>query len=312
MRGEGMAVFRESESAYAKINMFLRICGLRQDGYHLLSSLMQTISLCDTVTVSCSDSARADGFEPGISLTASTGTIPADSRNTAYKAARIFLDALGCQDIAVRIHIEKKIPSQAGMGGGSSDAAAVLRIMSHSFPGVMSQTELVTAAASIGADVPFCLAGGTQLCEGIGEILTPVRSLKGLPILLIKPSCSISTPWAFSEYDKDPVVYGNMPERDTAIQRFIDAREGSDPLRRVREAAPFLYNDLEGVADRKYPELSEIRAFLMREGAVLARMSGSGSTVFGVFGDSDSCAAALAKAETEYRDGYFIFPAETV
>ena len=142
------------------------------------------------------------------------------------------------------------------MAGGSTDAAAVLNALARVFPAAVSTDELLSMAARIGADVPFCMAGGTQLCEGIGDILTSVPSLCGLPLLFIKPHCSISTPWAFSVFDSLTSANKVCPEENAALQRFLMPRAGMDPIQRVIDAAPYLNNDLEDVADREYPILS--------------------------------------------------------
>jgi len=307
-----MTIFKERVTAYAKINLFLKVRGKRQDGYHLLSTLMQTVSICDYVTVECSDCALQDGLEPGISLMTDAAFVPADARNTAYKAARAFLTVLERQNVSVKIHILKGIPVQAGMAGGSTDAAAVLNALARVFPAAVSTDELLSMAARIGADVPFCMAGGTQLCEGIGDILTSVPSLCGLPLLFIKPQCSISTPWAFSVFDSLTSANKVCPEENAALQRFLMPRAGMDPIQRVIDAAPYLNNDLEDVADREYPILSEIRAFLMDQGAVAARMSGSGSTVFGIFSDKKTRDTAFDHAGAYQTMGFFVKAGETV
>lgn len=307
-----MAIYKEHIAAHAKINLFLRVCGKRDDGYHLLSTLMQSVSLCDYVTVECSDAASSDKMDPGISLMTTIEHIPSDARNTAYKAARTFLNTLGRQNISVRIRIQKGIPAQAGMAGGSTDAAAVLNALSHIFPGAASADDLLSMAGFIGADVPFCMKGGTQLCEGIGDILTPVLHMQGLPMLFIKPLCSIPTPWAFSAYDSLPRVAGDCKERDAALERFLCPPDGMSPLQRVRDAAPFLFNDLERVAEREYPVIAEIRAYLMDQGAIAARMSGSGSTVFGIFADKETRDKALGGALLFRAEGCFIQAGEMV
>lgn len=307
-----MTIFKERITAYAKINLFLKVCGKRQDGYHLLSTLMQSVSICDYVTVECSDSAIKDGLEPGISLTSDAPYIPGDARNTAYKAARAFLNVLERQNVAVKIHIQKGIPVQAGMAGGSTDAAAVLDALARVFPGTMSTDELLAIAARIGADVPFCMAGGTQLCEGIGDILTSVPALRGIPLLFIKPKCSIPTPWAFSVFDNLPSAGRNRAEEDAELQHALLSPSGMNPIQRVIDAAPFLYNDLEAAADGEFPVLSEIRSYLMDQGAVAARMSGSGSTVFGIFADKKTRDTALDHAGAYIDAGFFVEAGETV
>lgn len=308
-----MTVFERHIKAYAKINWFLKILGTREDGYHLLKTLMESVSLCDTVKLVCSDSAGKDGLRPGIRLTASLPFIPTDSKNTAYKAARAYLNALGRKDISVRIHIDKSIPTQAGMGGGSADAAAVLNGLADIFPCAVPRADLMAIAAGIGADVPFCMDGGTQVCEGIGDILHPAEPLKGLPLLFIKPRCSISTPWAFGEFDR---LTGESSDAgrpaDGVPDRFLAPPAGTDPLERLKAAAPFLENDLESVADSRFPELAGIRSWLTAHGAVFSRMSGSGSTLFGVFENEDARDRAFAGAKDDFGDAYFIETAATL
>lgn len=307
-----MTIYKERITAYAKINLYLGICGKREDGYHLLTTLMQSVSLCDYVTLECSDTADADGLAPGISLMTNVEYIPCDARNTAHKAARAFLNVLGRQNISVKIHIQKGIPAQAGMAGGSTDAAAVLNALARVFPGAADKDTLLSMAARIGADVPFCMDGGTQLCEGIGDRLTPVMPLEGLPLLFIKPRCSVSTPWAFNAYDNLPVIESKNTDREDAISKFLYPAAGKSPLVRVREAAPYLYNDLERVAEREYPILSELRKFLTDNGAVVSRMSGSGSTVYGIFPDEVTRDKAMENADLYRGSGCFVQAGVTI
>lgn len=311
-----MAVYREHLEANAKINLFLEVCGRRQDGYHLLSTLMQSISISDEISVECSDCAHSDNLEPGIAITADALYIPTDARNTAYKAARAFLHALDRMNIAVKMDIRKRIPTQAGMAGGSSDAAAVLVALDRIFPNTLDKSELLSIAASIGADVPFCISGGTKLCEGIGDILTPVSSLFGLSLLLIKPPSGVSTPWAFAEYDRmlnQRACAGvSKGQRDEAMNRFLYPKPGISALQRVSDAAPFLFNDLESIVEQKYPVLGEIKGFLDRQGAIVSRMSGSGSTVYGIFTDAKTRDMALSKAEFYRNSGCYVQAAETI
>jgi 4-diphosphocytidyl-2-C-methyl-D-erythritol kinase len=323
-----MTVFERHITAYAKINWFLKILGTREDGYHLLKTLMESVSLSDTVSLVCSDSAGKDGLRPGIQLTANLPFIPTDSKNTAYKAARAYLNALGRKDISVGIHIEKRIPTQAGMGGGSADAAAVLNGLADIFPEAVSRRDLMTIAAGIGADVPFCMDGGTQLCEGIGDILKPVGPLDGLPLLFIKPRCSVSTPWAFGEFDRISALTSGqaagtdrLPDESSHESRCsrgngLPCKRSSRPVHngagrvgsawRLKAAAPWLENDLESVAESRFPELSDIRGWLDAHGAVFSRMSGSGSTLFGVFEKADARDAAFCEARAYFGETYFV------
>lgn len=306
-----MAVRSVTETAYAKINFFLRMTGRRKDGYHLLSTLMQTVSLCDMITVECSDHAKEDLRAPGISLSSDVKGLPLDQRNTAYKAARVFLDALARENVAVSIHIEKNIPSQAGMGGGSADAAAVLRAMGRLFPGTMTDDALLTAATRIGADVPFCLTGGTQLCRGIGEILTPIADLSALPVLLIKPNCGISTPWAFSEYDRCPPDFSRSRLAEERIIRTLAEGIQNEPADRLFRVKDDLFNEFEPIAERKYPIIADIRENLMSGGAWLSRMSGSGSTVFGVFFTDRDRDAAADRMNKRFGSEIRLYPVRT-
>jgi 4-diphosphocytidyl-2-C-methyl-D-erythritol kinase len=306
-----MAVYEQNIQAYAKINLFLRIEGKRPDGYHVLSTLMQSISLYDDVKVICSDHASRDGYSPGITLETDAPYLPNNAKNTAHRAARAFMDALGRKNIAVQMHITKNIPSQAGLGGGSTDAAAVLTALSNIFPGAIDRSSLFAMASEIGADVPFCMDGGTQLCEGIGDILRPVVPMSGMPILLVKPSCGISTPRAYAQYDDRPVIHSNPDEEAVAIERMISAKDSTDPIRRISDAASHLYNDLESVAENEYPVLADIRSFLLSQGAKLARMSGSGSAVFGIFANAEQRDAARVSAENYAGPGVYLYSGET-
>ena len=306
-----MAIRNIRETAYAKINFFLRITGRREDGYHLLSTLMQSVSLCDILTIECSTSAKEDNRIPGISLSSNAGGLPTDMRNTAYKAARIFLDALARENISVSIHIEKNIPSQAGMGGGSSDAAAVLRAMNQLFPGTMTAGELLIAAARIGADVPFCLSGQTQICRGIGEVLTPVEPLSGLPVLLVKPNCGISTPWAFSEYDSCPPDALRSEAAEGRILQGLANGNREDPTDRLFHVKTDLFNEFEPIAEKKCPIIADIRNAMTDQGAYVSRMSGSGSTVFGVFQHCEQRDAAADSLRKCYGRETRLFLAKT-
>lgn len=306
-----MAVFEKQENAHAKINFFLRITGQREDGYHLLSTLMQTVALADVLHVVCSDRAAEDGKTPGILLTSDAPGLPLDARNTVYKAARAFLDSLGRQNISVAIHIEKKIPSQAGLAGGSADGAAVLRVLSEMFPGTLSSDELNKVAARIGADVPFCLTGGTLLCQGIGEILTEKESLAGLPLLLVKPNCGIPTPWAFSEYDQYPPDQENSRELERKAMQALFADDHSSIMQRMIHAAPFLFNEFEPIAVRRCPIIQEVQEELLAEGALIARMSGSGSTLFGVFASVEMRDRAFESMQNRFSGRARIFSTET-
>ncbi len=252
--------------APAKINLSLDVVGRKSDGYHLLSTVMQAVDLGDRITVEHQASGQ------GISLTASQGHIPCDNRNTAWRAAQSFIEAANMNG-SVSIRIEKNIPTAAGLAGGSADAAAVIFALNHLLPGQVDEKKLYSIAESVGADVPFCLKGGTVLCEGIGEILTPLAAWPGVPALLIKPPFGMSTPQVFKRFDLDHP--GRRPDTKTVLEAVAEQDLG--------KLAASTANVLESVSLSMHPELAGLRDLLVDHGAALAMMSGSGPTVFGLF-----------------------------
>jgi len=259
----------------AKINLSLDVTGKRADGYHLLATVMQSIGLYDRLTISL------DREQKGIRLSCGRAPIPSDSRNTAWRAAALFCEATGLSD-GIRIDIDKKIPTAAGLAGGSSDAAAVLFALSRLLPATISHEKLLSLAAQIGADVPFCLTGGTVLCEGIGEILTPLAPWPELPVLLIKPAFGMSTPWVFSRFRLE--APGRRPDRPAVLEAVAQ--------RDLSMLAASTANVLESVSLAARPELAEIKNLLLTAGADLALMSGSGPSVFGLFAQQADCLSA--------------------
>lgn len=257
-----------SEKAFAKINLSLDIVGRRADGYHLLRSVMQTVSLYDDVTVTISDG-------EGIAIECSEPGVPLDEKNTCYKAAKQFLAAAGLGSFNITINIKKRIPSMAGLGGGSSDAAAVLRMMNKLFDYPMSREMLNEVAAKVGADVPFLVDGKTALCEGIGEKLTPLRPLKKQHLLLIKPDIGISTPAAYKAFDEGGFSSSNSSDRLVAA------------INAGLNIAPYLGNDLQRAVN--HPEIEAISKLILKNGAKASLMTGSGSCVYGLFDDIEQC-----------------------
>jgi 4-diphosphocytidyl-2-C-methyl-D-erythritol kinase len=247
--------------SYAKINWSLRIVRKREDGYHDIDTVFQTISLADTLTFE-----RADRF----ALTCSDRTIPVDDRNLVAKAAR----ALGADRVA--IHIEKRIPAGGGLGGGSSNAAVTLMTLSKMFS---IDAPLDQLALKLGSDVPFFLIGGRAHGTGRGEILTPLPDIDPVPLLLVMPRERVSTREAFQ------LVWRPLP---SAVAVPLGA------------AAPT--NDFEEPIFARYPRLREYKQRLLQAGATFAAMSGSGSTIFGVFADDatrDAARATFADVRTE-------------
>lgn len=258
--------------AFAKLNLYLDITGRRQDGYHLLETVMQSISLADSVSVELSGGS-------GISLFCDREGVPTDRRNTAYRAAELFLQTAG-KDAQVDISIEKHIPSGAGMGGGSADAAAVLRLLNIGFGCPLDEKALLDIAAQIGADVPFCLVGGTKLCRGIGEQLSEFPEVRDVTFLVVKPDFSCPTGEAYARYDAAPI-----PSRG-GLGSFTAAMENRSFARKMYNVFQLLY------ADERIETLCTQLVELGAEGAML---TGSGSAVFGVFEDCYKAKAALDK-----------------
>lgn len=266
--------------ACAKLNLYLDITGRRADGYHLLQTVMQSISLCDEVGVKVGDGS-------GISLSCSREDIPQDGRNTAYRAAEVFLKAAG-RSAQVDISIKKNIPSGAGLAGGSADAAAVLSCLNRAFDLPLTERKLLECAAQVGADVPFCLVGGTKLCCGIGEEISPLAAeeeagIYGRTFLVVKPQFGCPTGEAYRKYDEQP-----LPPH-AGMERFRAALRSGGFAGGMYNVFRRLYSD--GRIERLCGRLLEL-------GAQGAELSGSGSSVFGVF-DSRDMAENAARAFPE-------------
>lgn len=256
------------EPAYAKLNLTLDVVGLRADGYHDLQSVMQTVALCDDIRL---DVGTGKDWE----LLCSDPDIPTDHRNLAWKAARVFFDETGIDPQGLTISIEKRIPSQAGMGGGSSDAAAVLRALNRHYGNFFTQMDLADLGARIGSDVPFCVIGGTVMCEGRGEILRPITPIKDCVILVCKPEFSMSTPALYKKLDAS--VIENHPN-NVAMEHALNAGD-------IHAVAKNLCNVFDPVVASEYPLMDQIRQMFMDGGSLGCQMSGSGSAFFGIMPD---------------------------
>ncbi len=267
-------------SAPAKINLLLDVVGKREDGYHLIRTVMQTVTLSDTVTVT-----RVD--EPGIFLRLSDKTLPTDRRNTAYAAAKAFWNALPEEQRVggIDIYIDKKIPQQAGLAGGSADAAAVLRGLNRLWDDPFSTDALCAFAVSIGADVPFCVRGGAALATGIGEVLEPVRSLADdLFVVICKPAVSVSTAEAYKAVDD---FAGTRTCDEAGVLAALQAGDAA-------AVGAKLYNVFEDVL--QLPEVTAICEKMRAFAPLGCRMSGSGSAVYALFSreaDARACREAL-------------------
>ncbi len=251
--------------ALAKINLGLDVLGRREDGYHEVRMVMQSIYLYDNVMLGRRE-------EPGIELSSNLYYLPDDSGNIAYKAARMLMEEFGLPG-GVRITLEKHIPVAAGMAGGSSNAAAVLFGMNRLFDLGLSRQELMERGVRLGADVPYCIIRGTVLAEGIGEKLTVLPSIPRCAVLIAKPPISVSTRIVYEALDSKEIV--KHPDIDGLIQAL---EEGS-----LKGVASCMGNVLEDVTIPKYPVIQDIKEEMLLAGALNAMMSGSGPTVFGLF-----------------------------
>jgi len=268
--------------APAKINLLLAVLGPREDGYHELATIMHQISLADIVHLELT-------AEPGIHLHTTNPLLDDDEKNLAYQAAARFLELTG-SPAGVNILIEKMIPLGAGLAGGSTDAAAVLKGLNQLHKQVLTPETLQELAASLGSDVPFCLGGGTVLAEGRGELLTPLRVNDTPHLLLIKPAISVATAKVYQEWDRREE--GFKPP----LQDMINSLQAGD----WKAVADQLYNGLEPVTIALVPPVGQIKQQLLQRGAQGALMSGSGPTVFGLF----ATAAAAEKAYLQFKDEY--------
>ena len=271
-----------TETGYAKINLGLDVLGLRPDRYHEVAMVMQSISLADTVTFTESSELKVTTDLPGLE---------GGPSNLAYKAA-VLMGEVAHREPRVHIHIEKKIFLAAGLAGGSTDAAAVLRGLNRYWGLRLAAGKLERLGAKLGSDVPFCVAGGTALATGRGEILTPLPDLPGLCLVLAKPRMEISTPWAYREFDKQKNVV--HPDIEGMVQAVRDG-DVQGVLRRCG-------NVLEPVTAGAHPEIREIRQQMLRNGAEPVMMSGSGPTVFGIVKNKetgDKIAAILQSLRLE-------------
>jgi 4-diphosphocytidyl-2-C-methyl-D-erythritol kinase len=265
--------------APAKINLALDVLSKRPDGYHDVAMIMQTIALYDTISV-------RSGFE-GIKLTSDSSIIPVDETNIAYKAAH-YLSTKYNVKRGAHIHIEKRIPVAAGLAGGSTDAAAVLKVLNNVWDLKLSKAELMDAGKKLGADVPFCIQGGTCLAEGLGEKLTVIKSIPDCYILLAKPNVSVST--------KD--VYQGLKlkeiEERPNISAILQAIDNQD----LQEISSGMVNVLETVTTKVHPIIVELKRKLIENGAIGSIMSGSGPTVFGIFEDMATAQGAYDNIKT--------------
>ncbi len=271
--------------AHAKINLSLDVLGKREDGYHELRMIMQTIDLHDRVLIETTEDA-------GITLECDNRWVPLDSRNTVWKAARLLMEHCGIKS-GIKIKIKKRIPVAAGLAGGSADAAAVLRGLNKLFSAGLDQYELKELGRQVGADVPYCIEGGTKLAKGIGELLTPLRDFSGVDIVLVKPKIGVSTAWVYGNLKTAEIMRRDRPDTELLISALTDGN--------LSMIAAHMKNVLELVTIPRYGIVQEAKDCLLKAGALGSMMSGSGPTVFGIFSDTSAAVRACEELVKDRR-----------
>lgn len=270
--------------AYAKVNLGLDVIGKREDGYHLLKMIMQTVDLYDEIEIDKADDNK-------ISIKCNIPYVPVDSRNLMYKAAVLFMEKYNINS-GLKINIKKNIPVAAGMAGGSTDAAAVLKCLNKLFEVNAPYEDLVELALKIGADVPYCINGGTAICEGIGEVITELPPFKNVIMVIVKPSFGVST----------KEVYGGLDIRRIKKHVKIDDIVHGMKKNNINAVCYNMKNVLENVTIRKYPVIKDIKNTMIKQGAKGSLMSGSGPTVFGIFSDMMSAQRCYENMKKKYND----------
>jgi len=255
--------------ALAKINLGLDVVRRREDGYHEVRMIMQTIHLYDKLDIKKTT-------ESGITITSNLSYVPTNENNLVYKAGKLLMDEFDIKE-GVSVDLQKRIPVAAGMAGGSSDAAAMLYGMNEIFGLGLTRQQLMDRGVKIGADVPYCLMRGTALAEGIGEKLTSLPPMVKCPVLIAKPQISVSTKF----------VYENLKLDENTVHPDIDRLVADIKNKDLHAIAGHMGNVLESVTIPAYPIIAEIKEQMMKSGAINAMMSGSGPTVFGLFEDED-------------------------
>lgn len=275
-------------NAYGKINLGLDVVRRLENGYHEVRMIMQMVGICDRLTFEKRDT--------GIVITTDSGKLPVDENNLIYKAAKLMQDTYQIPQ-GIQIHLEKHIPIAAGMAGGSTDAAATFLGMNELFDCGASEEDLRVLGVKIGADVPYCIMGGTALAEGIGEKLTKLPAPPQAYLLIAKPDINVSTKYVYEHLDAEGILH--HPDIDGMIQAIAQK-----DLKGITER---LENVLENVTVKKYPIIQEIKNIMLEEGAQGSLMSGSGPTVFGIFTKEDTAIQALQRLrEMHLADQLFV------
>ncbi|MGE4282421.1 MAG: 4-(cytidine 5'-diphospho)-2-C-methyl-D-erythritol kinase [Clostridia bacterium] len=273
--------------ARAKINITLDVLNKREDGYHNVKMIMQTIDLYDTL--------QLEKVENSIKVSTNLSYLPIDDRNIAYKAANLFFSTLNINP-GIRIKIHKKIPVAAGLAGGSTDAAAVLIALNKMFKTELTIEQLQEIGKKLGADVPYCILGGTALAEGIGEIITLLPPMPSTIIVLAKPPVSISTAYVYNKLNVEGI--STRPDTESVINAIYN--------KDIVGIAKGMYNVLEPVTTKEHKMINRIKNIMLGSGALNAIMSGSGPTIFGIFEDEVSARKAVDKLRVMVSDIYVV------
>lgn len=279
------------EPAFAKVNLTLDVLGKRADGYHDLQTVMQTISLCDDIYIDV-------GTGKPWALTCSAADIPCDDRNLAWKAAKVFCNEFCINPDGLEIRITKRIPSQAGLGGGSSDAAAVLRALNRHFQAGLSSFELAELGAQVGSDVPFCVLYGTAMAEGRGELLRKLPDMPRCTFVVCKPDFPVSTPELFRKLDQ---TFISQRPNNAAMEKALIC--GS-----IEAVAKEVLNVFDPVVSSDHPEISHIKNVCASCGALAQQMSGSGSAVFAIMPSEEAGQAACDRLKEHYSQVFIAKP----
>ena len=276
-----------SVQAHAKINLTLDVTGRRENGYHDVCMVMQSIGIYDTVSVSV-------GTGAGITLHTSRSDLPDDPTNLAYRAAVLFLEQTQTVCDGISIEIEKNIPMAAGLAGGSTDAAAVLVLLNELYETGLTEQQLMDIGVKLGADVPFCIAGGTMLAEGIGEQLTRLPNAPQYYVVLCKPQAAVSTPAIYKAIDSAEIL--QRPDNQ-AMQQAIAAGN-------AEQVAQLLCNVMQPITAGWHPEINRICDTMKQNGALNDVMSGSGPSVFGLFDDVQKAQSAYDALADEFQETF--------
>lgn len=274
--------------APAKINLFLDVGPIASNGYHPICSVMQTISLYDTIIVET-------GAQPGIVLKCPGSSLPCDSKNLAYRAAQAFFDESKIKNTGITITVEKQIPVASGLAGGSTDAGAVLLLLNRLFNNPLSENRLRQIGSKLGADVPFCMTGGTALCSGIGDVLYPLPAMNPCTVVIARGGADVSTAAAYGMLDEK---YGmHMPGMSESWKKL--SKEGF-----AYSSKNEFYNIFESVILPHHKEAATYKTILENTGAHIAMMSGSGPAVFGLFDNESDAKVAATELEQAGADAY--------